>query len=208
MTEIVLHDEPFAATRHPRLGYAMATGAAALFAINGTVSKVILTSADMTSLRLTELRATGAFVGLVAFIALTSPGRLRIRRDEIGLLLFYGVVGFALVTWLYFVAIERLPIGIGLLLEFTAPVLVALWARVMWQEHVRRRVWAALALALAGLTLVAEVWEDARLDTVGVAAGLLAAGALATYFLVGEHATGRRDALSLTCISLGVAAAF
>ena len=84
MTEIVLHDEPFAATRHPRLGYAMATGAAALFAINGTVSKVILTSADMTSLRLTELRATGAFVGLVAFIALTSPGRLRIRRDEIG----------------------------------------------------------------------------------------------------------------------------
>ncbi len=208
MTEIVLHDEPFAATRHPRLGYAMATGAAALFAINGTVSKVILTSADMTSLRLTELRATGAFVGLAAFIALTSPGRLRIRRDEIGLLLFYGVVGFALVTWLYFVAIERLPIGIGLLLEFTAPVLVALWARVMWHEHVRRRVWAALALALSGLTLVAEVWEDARLDTVGVAAGLLAAGALATYFLVGEPATGRRDALSLTCISLGVAAAF
>ena len=208
MTEIVLHDEPLAATRRPRLGYAMATGAAALFAINGTVSKVILTSADMTSLRLTELRATGAFVGLVAFIALTSPGRLRIRREEIGLLLFYGIVGFALVTWLYFVAIERLPIGIGLLLEFTAPVLVALWARVMWHEHVRRRVWAALALALSGLTLVAEVWEDARLDTIGVAAGLLASGALATYFLVGEHATGRRDALSLTCISLGVAAAF
>jgi len=208
VTEIVLHDEPFAATRRPRLGYAMATAAAALFAVNGTVSKVILTSADMTSLRLTELRATGAFVGLAVFIGLTSPRRLRIRRDELGLLLFYGVVGFALVTWLYFVAIERLPIGIGLLLEFTAPVLVALWARVMWHEHVRRRVWAALALALAGLTLVAEVWEDARLDAIGVAAGLLAAGALATYFLVGEHATGRRDALSLTCISLGVAAAF
>ncbi len=208
MTEIVLHDEPFAAARHPRLGYAMAVAAAGLFAINGTVSKVILTSADMTSLRLTELRTTGAFVGLAAFIALTSPARLRIRRNEIGLLVFYGVVGFALVTWLYFVAIERLPIGIGLLLEFTAPVLVALWARVMWHEQVRRRVWAALALALAGLTLVAEVWQDARLDTVGVAAGLLASGALAIYFLTGEHATGRRDALSLTCISLGVAAAF
>ena len=208
MTEIVLHDEPFAATRHRRLGYAMAVAAAGLFAINGTVSKVILTSADMTSLRLTELRTTGAFVGLAVFIALTSPGRLRIGRDEIRLLVFYGIVGFALVTWLYFVAIERLPIGIGLLLEFTAPVLVALWARVMWHEHVRRRVWAALALVLAGLVLVAEVWQDARLDTVGVAAGLLASGALATYFLAGEHATGRRDALSLTCISLGVAAAF
>ena len=77
--------------------------------------------------------------------------------------------------WLYFVAIERLPIGIGLLLEFTAPVLVALWARLVWHEPVRRRVWAALALALAGLCLVAEVWEDVRLDAIGVVAGLVAA---------------------------------
>src|SRR6187399_3362849 len=186
----------------------MVTAASTLFAVNGTVSKVILTNGGISSLRLTELRATGAFLGLAAFVLVTTPGRLRVTRDELPLLVFYGIVGFALVQWLYLVAIERLPIGIGLLLEFTAPVLVALWARLVWHEPVRRRVWAALALALAGLTLVAEVWEDARLDAVGVTAGLLAAGALATYFLVGEHATGRRDALSLTCISLGVAAAF
>jgi drug/metabolite transporter (DMT)-like permease len=208
VTEIVLHDEPYAARRHPRLGYAMATAAAALFAVNGTVSKIVLTSSGMTSLRLTELRATGAFLGLAAFLALTAPHLLRVRRSELRLLAFYGVVGFALVQWLYFVAIGRLPIGIGLLLEFTAPVLVALWARVVWHEHVRSRVWLALGLALAGLALVAEVWHDVRLDTVGVAAGLLASGALATYFLAGEHATARRDALSLTCLSLGVAALF
>ena len=87
-------------------------------------------------------------------------------------------------------------------------MLVALWARLVWHEPVRRRVWAALALALSGLVLVGEVWEDVRLDTVGVVAGLLAAGALATYYLAGEHQTGRRDALSLTCLSLGVAAVF
>jgi drug/metabolite transporter (DMT)-like permease len=208
VTEVVLHDEPFAATRHPRLGYAMATTAAAFFAVNGTVSKIVLTSTELTSVRLTELRATGAFLGLAAFLALTAPRLLRVRRGELRLLAFYGVVGFALVQWLYFVAIERLPIGIGLLLEFTAPVLVALWARAVWHEHVRSRVWLALALALAGLALVAEVWHDVRLDTVGVAAGLLASGALATYFLAGEHATARRDALSLTCLALGVSALF
>jgi drug/metabolite transporter (DMT)-like permease len=208
MTEIVLHGARPAGPPHPRLGYAMVTAASALFAVNGSVSKVILTSTGMPSLRLTELRATGAFVGLAAFLALTSPGRLRVDRDEVALLVFYGIVGFALVQWLYLVAIERLPIGIGLLLEFTAPVLVALWARLMWHEPVRRRVWAALALALAGLTLVAQIWQDVRLDAVGVAAGLLAAGALATYYLAGEHQTARRDALSLTCLSLGVAALF
>ena len=192
--------------RRPLVGYVLVTTAAMFFAVNGAVSKIVLTSTDLSGLQLTELRSAGAFACLAVFVALTTPGRLRIARDEIRLLVFYGIVGFAFVQWLYFVAIERLPIGIGLLLEFTAPVLVALWARLVWHEPVRRRVWAALALALSGLVLVGEVWEDVRLDTVGVVAGLLAAGALATYYLAGEHQTARRDALSLTCLSLGVAA--
>jgi drug/metabolite transporter (DMT)-like permease len=182
--------------------------AAALFAVNGAVSKVILTGSGMTSLRLTELRATGAFACLALFLAVVAPQRLRIARNEIALLVFYGIAGFALVQWLYFVAIERIPIGIGLLLEFTAPVLVALWAKLVWHEPVRRRVWAALALAFSGLVLVAEVWEDVRLDALGVVAALVAAGSLATYFLAGEHATARRDALSLACIAMGVASGF
>ncbi len=209
MTEIALPGAPAVARhRHPKLGYAMATTAAAFFAVNGTVAKIVLTSTEISSLRLTELRATGAFLCLAFVIAATAPARLRVARDELALLVFYGVVGFALVQWLYFVTIARLPIGIGLLLEFTAPVLVALWARLAWHEPVRRRVWLALGLALSGLALVAEVWEDVRLDAIGVVAGIVAAGALATYFLAGEHAAARRDALSLTCLSLGVAAVF
>lgn len=194
--------------RRLRVGYAMATAAAALFAMNGSVSKVILDEGELTALRLTELRATGAALALAAFLALAAPHRLRFRREELGILLLYGIVGFSLVQWLYFVAIERLPIGIALLLEFTAPVLVALWARLVWREPVRRRVWAALGLALGGLALVAEVWQEARLNGVGVAAALIAAAALATYFVAGEHATSRRDPVSLLCLSLGVSALF
>jgi drug/metabolite transporter (DMT)-like permease len=209
VTEVVLPSARVTRERgHPRIGYAMLVASASLVAVNGTVSKVILISGGLTSLRVTQLRATGAFVCLAAVLLALAPARLRIARREVALLLFYGVVGFALVQWLYLVAIERLPIGIGLLLEFTAPVLVALWARLAWHEPVRRRVWTALALALSGVVLVAEVWEDARLDGLGVGAGLLASCALATYYLVGEHATARRDALSLTCVALGVAAGF
>jgi len=208
VTEIALQGTSPATRRRPLVGYALVTVAAMFFAVNGTVSKIVLTSTDLSGVQLTELRSAGAFACLAVFVALTTPGRLRIARDEIRLLVFYGIVGFAFVQWLYFVAIERLPIGIGLLLEFTAPVLVALWARLVWHEPVRRRVWAALALALAGLCLVTQVWEDVRLDTVGVVAGIVASVSLATYFLAGEHATARRDALSLTCLSLGIAALF
>jgi drug/metabolite transporter (DMT)-like permease len=44
--------------RRPAIGYAMALGAGTLFAVNGTVSKVILKS-GLSSLRLTEVRCTG-----------------------------------------------------------------------------------------------------------------------------------------------------
>jgi drug/metabolite transporter (DMT)-like permease len=209
MTEAVLPGPRVARERgDPRIGYAMVAASATLFAVNGALSKVLLASSGMSSLRLSELRATGAFLCLAALLVVVAPSRLRVRRDEIALLLFYGVVGFTLVQWLYFVAIERLPIGIALLLEFTAPVLVALWARLVWHEPVRRRVWSALALALAGIVLVAEVWEDTRLDGLGVAVALIASGSLATYYLAGEHATATRDALSLACLALGVSAVF
>ena len=207
MVEIALPRTVPAAERRPRLGYAMTLVAASLFAVNGTVAKVILSS-GITPLRLTELRATFGFVGLALVLLVTAPARLRLSRREIPFLVFYGICGFALVQWLYLVAIHRLPIGIGLLLEFTAPVLVALWARFAWHEPVRARVWLALGLSLAGLALVAEVWSGITLDGIGIAAGLVAAVVLATYFLAGERGVGRRDPLSLVCYSLLFASLF
>lgn len=196
-----------AVERRPRLGYAMTLVAATLFSVNGAVAKVILSS-GITPLRLTEFRATFGFVGLALALVVMAPARLRLSRKEVPFLVFYGICGFALVQWLYLVAIHRLPIGIGLLLEFTAPVLVALWARFGWHEPVRGRVWASLALSLAGLALVSEVWSGIALDGVGIAAGLAAAVVLATYYLAGEHGVGRRDPLSLVCYSLLFASLF
>jgi drug/metabolite transporter (DMT)-like permease len=196
------------AGRRHRLGYAMVLVAAALFALNGVVSKVILSGGEIDPKRLTELRSTGAFLGLAVVLLAFAPSRLRVSRAELPLLVFYGICGFALVQWSYFVAIERLPVGIALLLQFTAPVLVALWARFGRHEHVRRRVWAALALTLVGLTLVSQAWLGLTLDGVGVAAALLASVSLAIYFVVGERAVGRRDPLSLVCLAFLVAALF
>lgn len=208
MTEIALSAPRSALRRRPRLGYAMTFAAAALFAFNGVVSKVILTSGGIDAERLTQLRSTGAFLGLAAVLAVTAPRLLLPARSELPLLLFYGICGFAFVQWFYFLAIERLPVGIALLIQFTAPVLVALWARFGRKEPVRRRVWAALALALLGLALVAQVRQGLVLDRAGMLAAAAAAVALAIYFLVGEHGVGTRDPLSLVCLAMLVAALF
>jgi drug/metabolite transporter (DMT)-like permease len=119
------------------------------------------------------------------------------------------VVGFAFVQWFYFVSIHRLPVGIALLIEYTSPLLVALWARFGAHEPVRARVWWALALALSGLVAIARVWDGLTLDGLGVAAGFAAAGSLAVYFVLGEHQVrADRDAISLVCLAFGFAALF
>ena len=206
MTELALPPGALAAQRRPRVGYAMTIVAATMFAVNGSVSKLALDSSEIGTLRWTELRSTGAFVGLAIGLAVLAPQRLRIgTRRELGRLAFYGIVGFAVVQWFYFVAIDRLPIGIGLLFEFTAPVLIALWARFAWHEPVRRRVWPALGLVVFGLGLVAQIWHGLTLDGLGVAAGLLAAVALSVYYLMGERLVVRRDPISVVCFGLGFA---
>lgn len=191
-----------------RTGLTMVVCAAIMFGINGSVSKVVLL-AGLPAQRLTELRSAGAFLGLAAFLLVWAPKRLKMRRSEIKVLALYGIVGFAFVQWFYFVSIERLPVGVALLIEYTAPLLVALWARFGEHERVRPQVWWALALALSGLVLVAQVWDGLTLDRIGVIAGFLAAGSLAFYFVLGEKKVkDDRDAISLVCLAFGFATLF
>ncbi|MBD0338446.1 MAG: EamA family transporter [Thermoleophilia bacterium] len=204
---IQLPEEP--RVRRPALGYAMVWTAALLFAVNGTVAKVVLESAGLSTVELTQARSTGAFLGFALVLAVTRPRSFRVGRRELLSLSVFGVTGVAFVQWLYFVAIDRLPIGIALLLQYLAPLLVALWARYVLREPVRRRIWAALALALAGLSLIVQVWAGGlALDGVGVAAALGAAGAYALYVLMAERAVARRDPISVACYGFLFAAAF
>jgi drug/metabolite transporter (DMT)-like permease len=195
-------------TARPVLGVIMVLTAGGVFALNGTVSKLLL-QAGFDAPQLTAFRAAGAFLGLLALAALIPPGprRLRLRRAELPRLISFGLMGFFLTPMLYFVAISRLPVGIALLFEFTAPVLVALWVRFGEHQQVKARLWLGLALCLAGLAAVAQVWAgELSLNPIGIAAGLTSAVMLAGYYILGSKSAGTRDPLSLTAWAFGVSA--
>ena len=188
---------PPARVRHPRVGYLMAAIAAVLWGLNGGVSKTILAT-GLSSERLAQVRSLGAALGLVAILAVTAPGRLRLTRRELPYVATFGIGGLAFVQFFYFLAIHRLAIGIALLIEYLAPLLVALWARFVQHEHVRRRIWVALALALTGLGLIVNVFGGGEaLSTSGIAFALGGAFAYALYVLLAEHVVGDRDPVSL-----------
>jgi drug/metabolite transporter (DMT)-like permease len=192
----------------PALGYATTLAAAGLFAVNGTVSSLAL-QAGVPPAILTALRCSGAAVGLLVVLGVVAPGRLRITWREVPFLAAFGVVGVALTQFLYYVAIGRLPVGIALVFEMTAPVLIALYVWLVRGERVRSRLWVALLLSLSGLAFVAEVWQGGgSLDVIGVGASLAAALCLASYYLMGERGTVTRDPVSLTCWSFVAAGLF
>jgi drug/metabolite transporter (DMT)-like permease len=182
--------------RRPLVGYGMVLVAAALFGVNGSVAKVALSS-GMSSLRLTEARCAGACLGLLLIVLVRSPAALRISRAEVLRLAVFGVCGVALVQLFYFLAIHRLAIGIALLIQYLGPLLVAIYARTFGHEHVRRRIWAALALSLTGLALMVELWQGVALDGLGVVFALISAVIFAAYLLLAEYEVGLRDPVSL-----------
>jgi drug/metabolite transporter (DMT)-like permease len=116
-------------SRNPTLGLVLVVLGAVLFIQNAGVSRIAL-RAGVDPLTLTTTRVTGTVVVLLVAALLFRRDALRPPTGRLGLLIVaHGLVGVAALQWTYFVAIDRLPVGMALLLEYQAPILVALWAR-------------------------------------------------------------------------------
>jgi drug/metabolite transporter (DMT)-like permease len=193
----------------PLLGYVLVWSAVLLWSLNAVVAKVALDSAGLSALRLAEVRSTGSALVLFTAVALLRPASLRAGGRELAVLAVFGVFGLGFVQLFYFVGIRRLDIGIALVIQYLAPVFVALWARFVVREPVRRRLWGAIALSLLGLTLVVELPGGSSLDAAGVAACIVTAVAYAAYVLMAERSLERgRDVYSLLAWGFAFAALF
>ena len=177
------------------------------FTINGIVSTVVLE--ELSAFRLAQIRAISAFILLFIFTLIFKRDLLRLSKKEIPLAIAYGVVGFALVNVGYFIGIERgLPLGLVLVIEFTAPIWVVLWIKYVRGGQVANDMWLAIALSLLGLILLTKIWDGFKFDLLGLAAAVGSAFALAGYFLMGKKFGDNRHPLGSTVIGLGVASLF
>jgi drug/metabolite transporter (DMT)-like permease len=123
-------------------------------------------------------------------------------------MLVYGIVGYAGVQFFYFVAILRMPVSVGLIIEFTAPIWIALWIRFVRKQHVPRSMWTAVFLAFSGLLLIAQVWKGLTFDGIGLIAAFLDAFALTAYFLLGEKWSKRAPTETLMLYGFGISMLF
>ncbi len=137
-------------------------------------------------------------MGALIFIALARPPLRRVRRADLPALLGLGVTT-GLVTTAFLAAIERVPLGTAVAVEFLGPLTVA-----AVRSHSRRAL-ASPALALVGVVLLTRPWRG-DVDLAGLAFAGLAAIGWATYILLTQRVGDRFSGIGGLSLTVPVAA--
>lgn len=158
-----------------------------MFALGGNLARYMLDD-GVSATRLSQLRSAGSLVLLAVALAATRPRLMKVRREDLGQLAFLGICGLALVHWTYYAAIARLEIGVALVIQYMAPLVLLLWLRFRHGRRLAPSLWGAVALSIAGCALVVRAYDPGALDAVGVAYALGACATFALYMVASERA--------------------
>ena len=188
------------------MGYLFSLIGALLFGANGSVTKVVI-EGGLTALQLTQFRTLGTCLIAALVLLIVDRSAFRLPPKQILIMAVLGVTGVAVLQAAYAGAIQLLPVGIALLFEYTAVLLVALVAFFFLKEKVKAQLWVAIGCVLVGLAVVAEVWAGS-LNGLGILLALVAAVSLTIYFLVGERQVGKTSPLAVAFWTTGFATIF
>ena len=164
-------------------GLGIALFSSAVFGLSGSFAKALLETGWSPGAAVTA-RLTGAALILAVPAVLALRGRWYQLRDNWVTIGLFGVIGVAACQLFYFNAVARLSVGVALLLEYLAPVLIVLWLWGASKKRPRALTFAGTVLSLGGLILVLDLTGAVRIDVVGVLWGIAAAVCLAIYFFI------------------------
>ena len=200
------HDIPaVAAIRSTRAGFAFAVLTAMTFGMSGTIAKGLLVAGWSPGAAVTARITLAALVLAVPGLVVLRR-RWHLLRDNARFVTMFGLVGVVGAQLAYFSAVQRMQVGVALLIEFTAPAAVVFW---LWVRHAQRPGLLTAAggvTAGLGLVLVLDLLSGADLDPVGVVWALLAMVGCATFFLMSAHEGNGLPPVVLASASLVVGA--
>lgn len=160
---------------------------AASFGVSGPFAKSLL-EIGWSPGAAVGIRIGGAALILLVPVLLGLRGRWGTLRRNALTLTIYGATAIALCQFFYFSAVQRMSVGVSLLLEYLAPVLIVGWLWLRSRKAPSKLTVSGSVLAMLGLVLVLDLTGDQRLDPIGVLYGLGAAVCLAVFFVMSAKA--------------------
>lgn len=157
-----------------------------MFALSGPFAKSLM-DAGWSPGAAVLIRIGGAAVILLIPTLLVMRGKWSSLRHSGATVALYGTVAIAGAQVGFFNAVSYMSVGVALLIEYLAPVLLVLlvWAQTRRRPGIRTIV--GTLIAILGMVLVLDLTGAQTVSPIGVAWALLAAVSLATYFVLGTR---------------------
>jgi drug/metabolite transporter (DMT)-like permease len=192
---------------HFRLGLTFAIGSALSFGMSGPLAKALMNAGWSPTGAVTARMIVGA-LAMAAFATIVRPAWVREAVTHRKMVIAYGIFPIAGAQLCYYNAVAHLSVGVALLLEYTAPVLVVGWLWTTTRRRPTNLTLSGVALAVAGIMLVLDVFAGAHINAAGVAWGLAAAVCAASYFMLSDKVAADGDDDSLNPITLAAGGLF
>ena len=170
-----------------RLGLLLAVGSALSFGSSGPFAKALM-EAGWTPTAAVVARLAGGALVMAIFATIVRPNWVREALSHAKTVVLYGVIPIAGAQLFYYCAVSHLSVGVALLLEYTAPILVVAYVWATTRRRPTNLTLAGVALAIAGIMLVLDIFgDDVHINLIGVAWALGAAVCAACYFVMSAN---------------------
>lgn len=188
-------------------GYLCVVTAALMWASSGTAGKALF-DAGMSPFDLAQIRVALASAIIFLVFLLFSRDLLRIRPKDILFFLLLGSGVMAVVTGSYLYTISKIQVAAAILIQYLAPIFVAIYSMLFWKERPTVAKITALILAFGGCFLVVGGYnlKLLQMNLLGILGGLTSAITFAGYSLLGERAMHRYRPWTVLFYALAFAA--
>ena len=187
------------------LGLVAIAAAAALWAVAATVARRLFDE-GMDPLELVEARSWIAAAGLALVPgAWKAKGGSGDRRSVVAM-----GIAIALVNAAYYTAIDRLPVAVAIVLQYSAPAAVVAYAALVYKRKPSPQMLVAVVVTFVGVVLVSELPQGdlSGIDAFGLLMGLGAALFFASYTLISERAAAGYGSFGALLRGFAVASLF
>lgn len=174
--------------KSPRWGYCFVMAAALLWAVSGSSAKFLFHH-GVTPFQLVQLRITLAAVCLFIWLFFKNRSLLFIAKEDVFYFLVLGIFGMAAVQFTYLFAISKIHVAAAILLQYMAPIFIALFSFIFAKEKIKISTVTAIIIATTGCWLVVGAYNlnVLSMNMVGILSGIASAIAFAWYSIHGEY---------------------
>jgi len=169
------------------IGYLLILLSATFWGASGVIAKYLSRYGVADALLMSQSRVTFAFVMLLAGLCVYNRKQLRVRPSDIWRFALLGLIGFAASNFTLYYAIERMDTAIADVIQFSAPVMVALYMWWRGIETLDRAKIISLVMSTTGVALALGIFKEGHyINLNGFVSAVLAAFSLAFIIIWGK----------------------